>query len=91
MGASEEDSAYETGESLAPSAVADRLDPVADRDFLWASAIAAFAEILKDSPYADIAHLDAIEEIVRAQATRDEERTRFERHFQRARVFLAGG
>lgn len=74
LGATELDPAAETVASLMPEDIAAE---TVDLDVLWASAIAAFAEILKESPYADIAELDRIGEIVDAQASRDDDRGRF--------------
>lgn len=75
--ASAEDPARETSSSLRPEDVLVRLDDAADADFLWASAIAAFAELLKRNAYGDPAHLDSIQAIVDAQATRDDRRREF--------------
>jgi Ca-activated chloride channel family protein len=49
----------------------------ADTDLQWAAAIAAFAEILKNSPFADKGFLPQIEQIVKAQAGRDADRAEF--------------
>ena len=49
----------------------------ADADLQWAVAIAAFAEILKKSPFADRGFLPQIEQIVTAQAGRDRDRAEF--------------
>lgn len=89
LGAAEEDPAYETAAGLSLEEVKDALDPTLSPDFLWASAIAGFAEILKDSPYGDTAHLDRIGEIVAAQSSRDDDRARFARLFAQARALLA--
>lgn len=87
LGATETDPAYETFASLTPADVLSA-DGTPDQDFLWASAIASLAEILKESPYADPAELDAIGAIVDAQASRDDERTRFAPLFHRAADML---
>lgn len=77
LGASETDAAYETFASLTPAEVRETLDPSVDADFLWASAMAAFAELVKRNEYGDPTHLERIAEIVEAQASRDEDRGRF--------------
>jgi len=87
VGATEEDSAHEVAESLRPAEVAQLADS-AERDLQWASAIAAFAEILKGSPYANLEDLDRIESIVSAQADRDDDRARFFGLFGEARSLL---
>lgn len=77
VGASEADAAHETTASLTPADVSDDLYAAADEDFLWAAAIAAFAEILKGNAYGDPADLDYIGTIVEAQRDRDEDRAAF--------------
>jgi Ca-activated chloride channel family protein len=57
-------------------------------DLQWAAAIAAFAEILKGSPFADRAFLPQIEQIVKAQAGRDRDRTEFAELFAKLRPRL---
>jgi Ca-activated chloride channel family protein len=84
-GASAEDPAHETSASLTPDDVFDELFADTDRDFLWASAMAAFAEILHESPYAELGWLPGIEEIVRAQRSRDADREQFVTLFEAAR------
>ena len=51
-GASEEDPAYETNQGLDLNATMCAVE-VADSDFRWATSLAAFAELLKGSPYAN--------------------------------------
>lgn len=85
LGAGEEDPARETSASLAPADVAASTE---DPDFLWASAMAAFAEILKGSAYGDRAHLERIGEIVGSQAERDEERAELAELFAAIRHLL---
>jgi len=60
--------------STAPQAWLD----VADRDLRWATAVAALAEILKGSPYADKSFLPAIRSVCAEQATRDADRQEFD-------------
>jgi Ca-activated chloride channel family protein len=81
------DAALEVAESLAPSDVASALDG-ADLDLQWASAIAAFSEVLKQSPYASSVDLDALAAIFEAQSTRDADRTQFYELFLAARGML---
>jgi hypothetical protein len=83
LGALDTDPAHETSASLTPDDILPA-DATPDQDVLWASAIAAFAEILKGSPYADRSELPAIGAIVDAQASRDDDRARFAPLFHRA-------
>ncbi len=41
----------------------------ASRDFQFAAAVAAFAEILRESPYAERISLELVEEIARASSS----------------------
>ncbi|MES1207445.1 MAG: von Willebrand factor type A domain-containing protein [Pseudomonadota bacterium] len=59
-----------------------------DDDLRWAAAVAAFAEILKQSPFADRAFLPQITDIVAAQATRDTDRQEFATLFAKAKTLL---
>ena len=86
--ASEEDEAYEVASSLEQEAVADALAG-ASADLQWASAVAAFAEILKQSPYAEPDQLDAIVEIVEAGAGNDADKLEFVFLLKRTRELLA--
>jgi len=76
VGASETDEASEISASLEPVELAGA-EPEAEPDFLWASAVAGFAEILKESPFADEAELEVIRDIVATQSERGGEHTRF--------------
>ena len=60
-----------------------------DSDFQWAVAIAAFAEILKESPYAEPAWLTRIEEIVTAENWLDPDRSEFVTLFDKAVPLIA--
>jgi len=60
----------------------------ADADLRWATAVAAFAEILKKSPYADRAFVPMIETIVAQQVVLDADRLEFGQLFARARALL---
>jgi Ca-activated chloride channel family protein len=57
------DPAYEVAQSLSPSDVARSYADL-DTDFQWAIAVASFAEIVGQSPYADIENLAVIQSIV---------------------------
>lgn len=74
--------AFEVRASLSATAGSRQLAR-ADQDLSWAVAVAAFAEILKDSPYADLELLPQIDEVVHAQAALDPERSEFVQLFDR--------
>jgi Ca-activated chloride channel homolog len=85
--ATEADPAFEVSSSLAPAAVAApsaTLDP----DLAWAISLAAYAEILKQSPYANPDALEALEATFEAQSGRDDERAEFLELFTRAKGML---
>jgi Ca-activated chloride channel family protein len=65
--------ALETSRSLPADDVSESI-AAADPDLQWAVAVAALAEILKNSPYADRTFLPAITRIVNEQKTRDDDR-----------------
>ncbi len=91
-GASEEDPAKEMSATIAASTLTDDAADAsgeADRDLRWASAVAAFAEILKGSPFAQLDDLDTIAAIADAQAGRDDERATFAEMVQAARGLLS--
>jgi len=75
-GAAEADPAYEIAESLSPGEVTSDIES-SNSDFQYAAAAAAYAEILKESPFADAGALGAIEAILEAQKGQDEERAEF--------------
>jgi Ca-activated chloride channel family protein len=81
------DAALEVAQSLAPSAIASELAG-ADLDLRWASAIAAFVEVLKGSPYAASVDLDALDATFAAQSERDDARAEFYELFLIARAML---
>jgi hypothetical protein len=86
--ATEQDAALEVAASLAPAAIAEAgaaLDP----DFAWAVSIAAFAEVLKNSPYANASALDTLEATFSAQSQRDPDRALFFQLFDSAKLRLA--
>ena len=85
--ATEADPAREVQQALEPSDVQDHLDGLSE-DFQWASAVAAFAEILKTSPYADAEALPVIAEIIESLAGDDPDRIEFRALFRQARELL---
>jgi hypothetical protein len=72
---------------LAADEVAESL-ATADQDLPWAAAVAAFAEHLKKSPYADAGTLTTTSDIVTSQAGRDADRQEFAALFARAASML---
>lgn len=84
--AGDADPATEISASLSPAALALGIE--GDADTRFAAAVAAWAEILKQSPYADRAQLDAIEAVATAQAGRDAGRAEFARLLAAARPRL---
>lgn len=60
----------------------------AGADLRWAAAVAAFAEILKGSPYARLDNLDSIAAIVAEQVEVDADRSEFGVLFEAARELL---
>ena len=87
--ATEADAAIEVSSSLSPTQIAPAFS-AADLDMQWALAIAAFAETLKRSPYADPGHLDVIGNIASAQGSADADRAEFLQLFRLARPRIAG-
>ncbi|TNF23492.1 MAG: DUF3520 domain-containing protein [Deltaproteobacteria bacterium] len=87
-GATVEDPAIPIDYMVATHRVFASFDDAGD-DLRWAAAIAAFAEILKGSPYGDVAHLDLIGTVVGEQADADPDRGEFSTLFQAARALLA--
>lgn len=81
------DPALEVAQSIAPSDVAGDLAE-ADLDLQWASAMAAFSEVLKQSPYAAPVDLDAAGTVFEAQRERDADRAEFYELFLAARDML---
>lgn len=77
------DEAYETSASLEPTDVAESHRDL-DADFQWAVAVATFAELLKQSPYAEASSLDSIRVIVDEQGGRDADRSEFASLFNAA-------
>jgi Ca-activated chloride channel homolog len=81
------DAALEIAQSLAPADVATDLGG-SDLDLQWASAVAAFSEVLKQSPYAASVDLDAVAAVLEAQSGRDADRAELYQLFQAARSLL---
>jgi Ca-activated chloride channel family protein len=81
------DPALEVAAGLAPAAVAQSIED-ADLDLQWASAVAAFSEVLKHSPYASDVDLDAVDAVLAAQVDRDDTRAEFYELFLRARDLM---
>lgn len=65
--------AIELAGSLPSVLLSESLD-AADPDLQWATAVAALAELLKRSPYADRSFIPTIQSIVAAQSARDADR-----------------
>jgi len=79
--------ASEVSASLAPEHCSNGI-AIADPDLRWAAGIAAFAEILKKSPFADPTYLPEIDAVVATQAGRDGDRTEFAQLYGVARTLL---
>jgi Ca-activated chloride channel family protein len=87
--ATETDPAFEVGQNLLPSGVAASYVDL-DGDFQWAIGVAAFAEILKRSPYAVPARLSDIETIItRPVHIHERDRLEFVALFTKAKALLA--
>jgi Ca-activated chloride channel family protein len=83
--ATESDPASEVVQKLAPSEIGALFD-AADQDLRWAAAIAAYAEILKRSPYALPSAKAQLRTVFAAQAERDFARAEFLKLFDAAIV-----
>jgi Domain of unknown function (DUF3520) len=83
-----EDAALEVNQPLAADGVADSWSKL-DADFQWAYAVASFAEILKDSPYATKSALNTIGNII-GQPIHDgvAEKDQFRASFAKAKGLL---
>jgi Ca-activated chloride channel family protein len=86
--APDDDPALQIERFLSPDEVADGFAGV-DGDFQWAAAIAAFAEILKQSPYGNTAYLATIGQQVEANANNDPDRLEFQQLFDQAEALLS--
>jgi len=78
--------AHEVSVGLPATALGDLA--AADADLRWAASVAAFAEILKHSPFADRNALPIIEAVVAEQAERDADRAEFAQLFAKAKAML---
>jgi Ca-activated chloride channel family protein len=85
--ANEQDPAFEVARGLRAGDVLSACSQ-GSADFQWAVAIAAFAEILKQSPYARPEALPAIAKIVSAAAGTDGDRLEFVELFKTAQTLL---
>ena len=74
--ATEEDPARQVELGIATEAIADTTES-ASGDFQWAVSVAAFAELLKESPYASYPVLPRIQTMLEAQVGDDAERAEF--------------
>ena len=83
----EEDEAFETQQGLSPGEMQSSFADT-DSDFQWAAAIAAFAEILKGSPFAHPEAIETIQLIVDSQAGTAADRLEFIGLLQTARTLL---
>ncbi|MEO6601098.1 MAG: von Willebrand factor type A domain-containing protein [Polyangiaceae bacterium] len=87
--ASESDAAREVSETLLPSQLIAAASD-ADDDFAWAIAVASFAEILKESPFAVRSSMGAIGDIVkRPPFAADPDRAEFVALFAKAQGLIA--
>lgn len=87
VGASEEAQAFEVEEHFLSSDINTTFDGTSS-DFQWAVAIAAFAEIMKGSPYAQMDALDVIGSIVDSNVGTDAGRLEFQALFDTATSLL---
>jgi Ca-activated chloride channel family protein len=85
--ATETDPAFEVSQSMAAGEPAATFENSTD-DLAWAMAMAAFAEILKQSPYADPSALPTLKSVFEAQASRDSYRAEFLPLFIKAESLL---
>ncbi len=79
--------ASEVTARLAPEAMGQKADEL-DADYQWAVSVAAFAEILKASPYADPDSLPKIRAIVASENWLDRDREEFKELFETAAALL---
>ena len=97
--ATEDDAASQWTVAVTPEMLADSMDD-APADLRWALGVAAFAELLKESPFASVDNLDAIAQLTAAQGEgaggegaspldSDPDRQEFRALFAAARVMLA--
>ncbi|MBN2529731.1 MAG: von Willebrand factor type A domain-containing protein [Deltaproteobacteria bacterium] len=79
------DAAYELRVSATPDVLDHRMSET-DPDFQFASAVAAYAEILKESPYANPANLPTIEQIITGTNWLAADRAEFAQLFTKAKA-----
>ena len=79
---------YEVWQAITHGDVLPSLDHATD-DFRWAAAIAAFAEILKDSPYADYDNIEAIDAIIEGDPQTTWSREEFGLLYPKAKALLS--
>jgi Ca-activated chloride channel family protein len=82
--AAEADPAYEVRSTITTADIKES-HGAANGDFKWAAAVAAFAEILKESPYANVDGLSTIEDIVTEKNWLDSDRAEFVTLFNKAK------
>ena len=88
VGATTEDTAHEVAASLTPEELVQRTGQTSE-DARWAVAVAGFAELLKQSPYARSTEMEAIAAILDPyRNSADTDRAEFVRLFDVARVML---
>lgn len=85
--ATESDPAFEVVESLLPSQLSNVWGD-ADNDLQWVAALAGFAELLKQSPFANLDDLERIQSVVDAQSAADSDRGTFADLFAQAKPLL---
>jgi Ca-activated chloride channel family protein len=81
------DPAYEVRSTLTKGEI-EESHGAANGDFKWAAAVAAFAEILKESPYTNTDGLSTIEDIVTEKNWLDSDRAEFVTLFNKAKPML---
>jgi Ca-activated chloride channel family protein len=87
--ATESDPAYQVDRGLSPQMIHDDIT-LASANLQWSAAIAAFAEILKKSPYGFMDNLDAIEALTQANAGEDPARLEFLQLYKQAKPLITG-
>jgi Ca-activated chloride channel family protein len=87
VGAQESDPAKEVTQSMVEDEIA-LSHQEANKDLQWAAAVAAFAEILKESPYANRDVLKTIQGIVTTENWLDGDRQEFKQLFEAAQNLL---
>jgi Ca-activated chloride channel family protein len=83
VGAATEDPAKEVTTTMTQAEITSSITG-ADADFQWAAAVATFAEILKNSPYAETSSLPDVQTIVTRENWLDADRAEFRQLFESA-------